>query len=90
MSATGIGWRLKIQKKGGEGMRNAKQEVKQKTNQKRKQARKQNTNRAESPGLFGIRYIMPFLRPYGRKTIVMLFLGFLSSLADVFVYYPPR
>ncbi|MEE1050989.1 MAG: ABC transporter transmembrane domain-containing protein, partial [Lachnospiraceae bacterium] len=36
----------------------------------------------DRPGLFGINYIMPFIRPYGRKTIVMLFLGFLSSLAD--------
>ena len=34
------------------------------------------------PGLFGVHYIMPFIRPYGRKTTVMLFLGFLSSLAD--------
>ena len=42
-------------------------------------SKEQGTDR---PGLFGINYIMPFIRPYGRKTVVMLLLGFLSSLAD--------
>ncbi|MBR2188632.1 MAG: ABC transporter ATP-binding protein [Eubacterium sp.] len=32
--------------------------------------------------MFGIPKLMPFIRPYGKKLIVMILLGILSSLAD--------
>ena len=48
----------------------------------RDQEQKSKEHSADRPGLFGVNYIMPFIRPYGRKTVVMLLLGFLSSLAD--------
>ena len=48
----------------------------------RNQEQKSKEHSTDRPGLFGINYIMPFIRPYGRKTVIMLFLGFLSSLAD--------
>ena len=48
----------------------------------RNQEQKSKEHSTDRPGLFGVNYIMPFIRPYGRKIVVMLLLGFLSSLAD--------
>ena len=44
--------------------------------------KKREKNKRQRTPFFGIPLIMPYLRPYVKTVLLMIFLGILSSLAD--------